>query len=61
MANKALKSNRDLDVYRSSSLDSLGQCFEEESWIVSQLASLAEDLTLRNSLQSSRRAIYACP
>lgn len=36
--------HRDLDVYRSSRLDSLDQCFEEESWIVSQLASLAEDL-----------------
>lgn len=36
--------HRDMDVYRSSRLDSLDQCFEEESWIVSQLASLAEDL-----------------
>lgn len=36
--------HRDLDVYRNSRLDSLDQCFEEESWIVSQLASLAEDL-----------------
>ncbi|MCU0719643.1 MAG: hypothetical protein MUC83_08055 [Pirellula sp.] len=37
--------HRDLDVYRNSRLDSLDQCFEEESWIVSQLASLAEDLS----------------
>jgi hypothetical protein len=37
--------HRDLDVYRSSRLDSLDQCLEEESWIVSQLASLAEDLS----------------
>ena len=36
--------HRDLDVYRNARLDSLDQCFEEESWIVSQLASLAEDL-----------------
>ena len=36
--------HRDLDVYRSSRLDSLDQCIEEETWIVSQLASLAEDL-----------------
>lgn len=36
--------HRDLEVYRSSRLDSLDQCFEEETWIVSQLASLAEDL-----------------
>ena len=36
--------HRDIDVYRNSRLDSLDQCFEEESWIVSQLASLAEDL-----------------
>jgi len=40
--------HRDLDVYRSSRLDSLDQCFEEESWIVSQLASLAEDLASGN-------------
>jgi|GEM_PF-1551105 len=36
--------HRDLDVYQSAKLDSLDHCFEEESWIVSQLASLAEDL-----------------
>lgn len=36
--------HRDLQVYRNARLDSLDQCFEEESWIVSQLASLAEDL-----------------
>lgn len=36
--------HRDLDVYRNSRLDSLDQCFEEETWIVSQIASLAEDL-----------------
>ena len=36
--------HRDLDVYRSSRLDSLDQCREEETWIVSQLAALAEDL-----------------
>jgi hypothetical protein len=36
--------HRDLEVYRSSRLDSLDQCIEEETWIVSQLASLAEDL-----------------
>jgi len=36
--------HRDLDVYRNARLDSLDQCIEEESWIVSQLASLAEDL-----------------
>lgn len=40
--------HRDLDVYHSSRLDSLDQCFEEESWIVSQLASLAEDLASGN-------------
>lgn len=40
--------HRDMDVYRSSRLDSLDQCFEEESWIVSQLASLAEDLASGN-------------
>lgn len=36
--------HRDMQVYRNARLDSLDQCFEEESWIVSQLASLAEDL-----------------
>ncbi len=36
--------HRDLDVYRSSRLDTLDQCREEETWIVSQLAALAEDL-----------------
>ncbi len=46
LASEALSDieHRDLDVYRSSRLDSLDQCFEEETWIVSQLASLAEDL-----------------
>lgn len=42
--NHSFTEHRDLDVYRNSRLDSLDQCFEEESWIVSQLASLAEDL-----------------
>ncbi len=37
-------SHRDLDVYLSARLDTLDRCFEEESWIVTQLASLAEDL-----------------
>lgn len=41
---QGFEEHRDLDVYRNSRLDSLDQCFEEESWIVSQLASLAEDL-----------------
>jgi hypothetical protein len=36
--------HRDMGVYRNSRLDSLDQCLEEESWIVLQLASLAEDL-----------------
>jgi len=36
--------HRDLEVYQNAKLDSLDHCFEEESWIVSQLASLAEDL-----------------
>ncbi len=34
----------DWDVYRSARLDTLDRCIEEESWIVSQLAALAEDL-----------------
>jgi hypothetical protein len=42
--NEQSLSHRDLDVYRSSRLDSLDQCREEETWIVSQLAALAEDL-----------------
>lgn len=41
---QGFEEHRDLDVYRNSRLDSLDQCIEEESWIVSQLASLAEDL-----------------
>ncbi len=36
--------HRDMNVYRSSRIDSLDQCEEEETWIVSQLAELAEDL-----------------
>ncbi len=47
-------SHRDMDVYLSARLDSLDRCFEEESWIVSQLASLAEDLA--SGMQSQRPA-----
>ncbi len=36
--------HRDMNVYRSSRIDSLDHCEEEETWIVSQLAELAEDL-----------------
>ena len=47
-------SHRDLDVYLSARLDTLDRCFEEESWIVTQLASLAEDLA--SGMQSQRPA-----
>lgn len=47
-------SHRDMDVYLSARLDTLDRCMEEESWIVSQLASLAEDLA--NGMQSQRPA-----
>ncbi|MCC6508601.1 MAG: hypothetical protein IT423_05815 [Pirellulaceae bacterium] len=36
--------HRDMDVYLNSRLDSLDRCYEEETWIVTQLAGLAEDL-----------------
>ena len=47
-------SHRDLDVYLSARLDTLDRCYEEESWIVTQLASLAEDLA--SGMQSQRPA-----
>ncbi len=47
-------SHRDMDVYLSARLDSLDRCVEEESWIVNQLASLAEDLAC--GMQSQRPA-----
>lgn len=47
-------SHRDMDVYLSARLDSLDRCIEEETWIVSQLASLAEDLA--SGMQSQRPA-----
>ena len=37
-------SHRDLDVYLNARLDTLDRCSEEETWIVAQLAGLAEDL-----------------
>ncbi len=46
--------HRDLDVYLSARLDTLDRCMEEETWIVSQLASLAEDLA--SGMQSERPA-----
>ncbi len=46
--------HRDLDIYLSARLDSLDRCLEEETWIVSQLASLAEDLAC--GMQSQRPA-----
>lgn len=46
--------HRDMDVYLSARLDSLDRCVEEESWIVNQLAALAEDLAC--GLQSQRPA-----
>ncbi len=36
----------DHDIYRNAKLDALDQCSGEESWIVDQLAGLAEDLAL---------------
>ena len=34
----------DTSVYRSAEIDTLDKCLEEETWIVSQLVALAEDL-----------------
>ncbi len=47
--------HRDLDVYRNARLDSLDHCREEETWIVSQLAALAEDLA--SGIHSAHPAI----
>ncbi|MCY2973120.1 MAG: hypothetical protein NTW52_00460 [Planctomycetota bacterium] len=41
---KASSDHVDTSVYRSAWIDSLDKCIEEETWIVSQLVSLAEDL-----------------
>ncbi len=55
LARESQTSNhRDLDIYLSARLDSLDRCFEEETWIVSQLASLAEELAC--GMQSQRPA-----
>jgi len=35
--------HKDSKVYDKNKIDALGHCFEEESWIVGQLASVAED------------------
>ncbi len=49
-----LAAHRDLDVYLNARLDTLDRCVAEETWIVSQLAGLAEDLA--SGLRSQRPA-----
>ena len=53
-AGEELATHRDLDVYLSARLDTLDRCSDEETWIVSQLAGLAEDLA--SGLGSQRPA-----
>ncbi len=45
ISSEASSDHVDTSVYRSASIDTLDKCIEEETWIVSQLISLAEDLS----------------
>ena len=45
----AVARHADLDIYSSDVMDGMERCSDEESWIVTQLASAAEDLAGRRS------------
>ncbi len=47
--------HNDIEVYRSAWIDALDKCTQEESWLASQLATLAEDLAC--GLRSERPSV----
>jgi hypothetical protein len=51
--------HQDLDIYHKELLDGMEKCSEEESWLVAQVASAAEDLAGRQSNQPPAKKLLS--